>query len=327
LLARNRSLSEGRWPGVLVFAVLAFGGLVAVVPGSRAGDDSPPKEAELRIAFVAEAFPRAKREDVVAAVPVYIAELNREVTTVHPSAVVVHDPDDLTRGLQAGQFDMICVTSIDYVRHKAAWNVDVFMCSVEQGFACQSYLVLARDPDLKTLSDLNGKQLLIPERDELAAIYLESEVRKVSGKTAASFFGSLTQTDRAVNGLMKVMLGKADACLVKEGAFETMREINPQVGRQLHVLARSAEYPNTAMACRVEYPGELKARVQDYVVNRLHLSPRGRQILMLFRIDAIASIDDGAYDQIRELLREHDEMAAGRTAAQMPAAGTESEGK
>jgi phosphonate transport system substrate-binding protein len=79
--------------------------------------------------------------------------------------------------------------------------------------------------------------------------------------------------------------------------------MNPQVGAKLRVLSASPPLAEGLLCiCRkqIEFREQLLKDLRD-----LHLDPQGRQILMVFRFDRLAPVDNLELEQVRELWRKH----------------------
>ena len=292
-----------------VVAVTAILCLCAAFEPVRA--DEPDGDLyPVRLAFLSNAFQGTTKTDVAAALPVYIDEMAREVPGVVASAVVIDTLEEATKGIAEKKIDIVICRSIDYVRNKETWNATSEYTSVRSGYSSQALLLLTRNKDVSDVRGLRGMSLALPEKNELADIYLNSLIRAAGGESVESFFGTTNREEKPANGLLKVMMGKWDVCLVEEGTFRIAAEMNQQVKKRLRVVAQSANFPVSAGAYRDKFPKDVMKEIQGFLTDRMPKTQRGKQILTLFRSDGMATIDDAAYDSIRKLLRETGEAVA-----------------
>ena len=115
---------------------------------------------------------------------------------------------------------------------------------------------------------------------------------------AASFFASIKVTDKAQACTLPLFFGSVDACVVDEINLNLAKEMNPQLG-QLKVVARSRPLIETIIALPA-VPIPYQQDLLDAMLS-LHESPRGRQLLMVFKTERLLRIDTGDLDVAREL--------------------------
>ena len=110
--------------------------------------------------------------------------------------------------------------------------------------------------------------------------------------------------------VLPVFFGKIDACLVTQKGFKTMGELNPQVNRQLRVLASSPEFVPTGFFFRMGYP---QAQQADCLAEftRVHTSTDGQQILTVFQTDRLQEYPGSVLDSAFALVESHRRLLAG----------------
>ena len=84
-----------------------------------------------------------------------------------------------------------------------------------------------------------------------------------------------------------------------------MFELNPQIGRRIKVLAASPPVVPVLFCFRADYMSPVRHQIMNEL-SHWHLSPAGRQILMLFQIDSLAEQPIGCLDSALELLAEQE---------------------
>ena len=99
-----------------------------------------------------------------------------------------------------------------------------------------------------------------------------------------SFFCIITEAPKTANAVLPVFFGQADACLVLERLFDTIAELNPQLRNELVTLANS---PPLLMSLTCFTPACSPRMKQRTLVfgERMHHTPKGKQILTLFGLD------------------------------------------
>jgi hypothetical protein len=87
--------------------------------------------------------------------------------------------------------------------------------------------------------------------------------------------------------------------------------MNPQLARDLKAIEFSAELVDSLTIFRKSLDEAIKQKALEASRN-LKTNTRGRQLLMLFKIDEILPLKETDLSSIRDLLSEHDRLKAGR---------------
>ena len=87
--------------------------------------------------------------------------------------------------------------------------------------------------------------------------------------------------------------------------------MNPQLGKDLKVLASSSELLEVIGLFRKGMDENIKQITLEMSKN-LKTHARGKQILMLFKIDALLPLKETDFVGIRELVNDYDRLKGGR---------------
>jgi phosphonate transport system substrate-binding protein len=180
----------------------------------------------------------------------------------------------------------------------------------------EQYLVLVHlDAKLDRLADLRGRNLTVHQNSRvcLAQPWLDTLLVKEGAKPAAEWLGKLTQCPKLSKVVLPVFFHQSDACVVTRTGFETMCELNPQIGKQLKVIARSPEVVPAVFCFRANYAPSFKedlfAGVRD-----LHQTMAGQQVLTVFQSEKIEDQPASCLDSALEMLATHDRLCGGTNA-------------
>jgi phosphonate transport system substrate-binding protein len=113
--------------------------------------------------------------------------------------------------------------------------------------------------------------------------------------------------------VLPVFFGQVDACVVTKRGFDTMVELNPQVGEKLRVLAISPPLIPSVAFFHPDYDPEMRRKIEEEI-QVLDLSPAGRQVMNHFQCDAIRVEPASCLDGTRELLERRAKSMAGTPA-------------
>lgn len=149
------------------------------------------------------------------------------------------------------------------------------------------YLLVTRRGAAASLAALKGRTLHVVDgvTDDMSRAWLEHELAAASLPPIALHFGAVVHLPKAARAVLPVYFGQADACLVTKAAFETLVELNPQVGRTLSALATSPPLVSGVVLVDRRYTETRPALLEALL--GLGASPRGQQVLSLFGVDAM----------------------------------------
>jgi phosphonate transport system substrate-binding protein len=180
-------------------------------------------------------------------------------------------------------------------------------------------VLVRRDSQLNQLADLRGRSLAFHQnmRACLAQPWLDTLLLKETGKLTAECVGKLTQSPKLSQAVLPVFFHQLDACVVSRTEFETMCELNPQIGQQLKIIASSPEVVTSVLCFRADYAPSFKEQLFT-ALRDLHKTPAGLQVLTIFQSDKIEDQPASCLDSGLELLVEHDQICGGTKVVAVP---------
>jgi len=171
-------------------------------------------------------------------------------------------------------------------------------------------LLSAKDTPSSNLDDLAGKRIVMIEGDTISEVYLESICLRHYRRDCAHVFSGIQRVPNNNQAVMRLFFGKADLALVNRYGYELATEMNPQLGSKIgHVLA---EFPIASLYYAffsVNVDQALRSHALD-AIPRMHLHPRGRQILDIFKIDHLVLADPLELKPLIKLDHDYRELRA-----------------
>ena len=224
-----------------------------------------------------------------------------------PDPLITTTTEQTADAVRTGLIDAISLTMEEYRVLRTQVAFDRFLLSVFAGDPTETYLLLVhKQGPLQTLADLKGRKLLVLSgaRMSLALPWLDVELLKNSLPASSDLAGVLAEAAKAPRAILPVFFRQADACLVARRAYNTVIELNPQIGRDLRVLASSPPYIPGMFAFRASCSSKLKEK-SIRVFTQLHQTLYGQQSLLIFQSSQVQEFPASAFANALSLLDEY----------------------
>lgn len=302
--ARSRSLIRGGW--ILLFAALAW---IGPLPTLSSAADGGLKEEALTVAFTETAFLGVNRNDVEAGYKVLARTLGeRRGYRILSNVKAFNGAEDLDQLLLDETVRMLVVNAWVFLEMDTSQLTPCFLGSAQGSVGRQYLLVTRRDSGLNSLADLRGKDVLVFQlaNATLGRYWLETLIRESRFGDPNRFLARAEYVVKPSAAVLPVFFGKKSACVVDRAGFELMQELNPQVGKELKVLAESDILVDSVICIRNDRwpPGSFR---EDLIqtLGEFHLEPAGAQILTMFKADRLAPYSEEHIAASRRLHAAH----------------------
>jgi phosphonate transport system substrate-binding protein len=265
-------------------------------------------DGKMGIAFTLSMFAGLNQNDARASIRMFADTIARERNIpANPDPLLLSGCDEIEQVVNSGRANAISMTMAELwnLREKALF--DSYLATSLEGNLGENYLLLVRtDSPYRTLGDLKGVQLMLLSnwRHSLARIWLDVILAKQGLAQPDGFFGQIVKTIKPAKAVLPVFFKKRDACVISERVFKTMVELNPQIGKQLRVIARSPAYVPALFAFSTSYPPQWKERVMKEF-SGLADTLTGRQVLMIFQAGQVVPLSQEPIDEAFALLDDH----------------------
>ena len=297
-------------------ACWATGALLLAALGHRAMGAGEHAPTPLRIGYAVEALPEVDPQDARLALEVWAKQLSLTTQIANPTRAVdlSQHPGPAAR-LRRGEVDIASVSSVLYLRNRGSIGYDPALVAESGGTALEEFVLLVRrSSGIRTLAGLKGKRLSLQRgntRTSLPRMWLEVRLAREKLPPPAGLFAQTREVARVSQVVLPVFFGQMDACLVSRRAFNTMAELNPQLGKELVEVARSPGLLLFVVLTRRGMDRTTRERFANAAPS-LDKTPAGRQILTLFQVEHMAPFQESHLASTAEVLRAYDELAAGR---------------
>ena len=259
----------------------------------RTINDTNRNDSVFRIGFSSSMFTDVNENDAKAAVKVWAQTIARERgIETDPDPSILTGLDELASALRNKQVDMISLLAEEY----CVLNADIplaplFVAYVNGKVEEEVVLLVRSDSGTERVEDLKGRHLITHSnpRASLAIPWLNSILLEKGLRPTAEFMGRVSQNTKLSSVVLPVFFRQSDACLVTRTGFDTMSELNPQIGKALKVLATSPKVVPILLCFRADYAPAFNDKILAGLRD-LHLSPAGQQILTIFQSEKLEEI-------------------------------------
>lgn len=266
-----RMLRTPAWAGLLFLA--AWFGLAA-----------EPVTNVFRIGVSYASFGTVSRNDASAALKAWAATVARERRlSVKVDVQLFEEEKDLRAALARQQVDAASMTAEEFI--DSGEELDDILVTARANTFTEQYVILTRlDKGPGDLSALKGRTLVRHDSPKTRSAKPWLEVL-LAGRLLGSspgFFSEISAMENPSKAILRVFFRQSDACLVTTNAFELACEMNPQLSKELRVLAVSPPLVPSLLFFRKNYLVPMRADMESAILD-LHTTAAGLQVLTVFQ--------------------------------------------
>jgi len=246
------------------------------------------------------------RADVVVSFSLWVQEQAESVGVKAADVMLFDSIEEMSEAFDSGIINIISAPPLSIALHFSRENLADGFYGIRAPGKLNSVLLLARtDKNINSIEDLRGKRLIIPEHHELAEMFLDTLILKTYHVPYKKLFSSIDLLKKDKRIVLDLFFDKADVALVNEGAFELMKELNPQLNEKIKIIASYPTKSKSYAYVNKNYPFRQKI-IDNYL--SMAMSVRGRQFLSLYQQDLLESCSVKELDAYDELAKEHQQL-------------------
>ncbi|MFH0725136.1 MAG: PhnD/SsuA/transferrin family substrate-binding protein [Pseudomonadota bacterium] len=306
MIALTIKAGNTRWCRVLAL------GLLLVVSCWSMGGAVDLEPTHIHFGFSASAFSGVNRNDAEAAFKAFLISVGRRRGyDLQVSTQIFDDPTDFETAINQGKVQLAIINTWSFIGMEIREVAEPLFSTIEDGITGYRYLLLtAREGREMMLGDLRGKEipLMNAGRCALMGVWLDTLLMGNGVKKQSGFFSRMEGVDKPSAAVLPVFFGKKTACVVDEGGFRIMKELNPQIGEKLQVAATSEPLLAHVLCLARSWPQQGTLR-QDSIqaLRELDREPAGKQVMTLFKISGLAPFQETHLDTVRRLRTAHNQ--------------------
>lgn len=199
--------------------------------------------------------------------------------------------------------DAAFVCGLPYVLDHDKFGLELLASGVINGKPkYQSYLIVHRDSQIRSLLDLKGKVFAFSDplsnSGYLVPLYHLSLVKE----TPDTFFKKYFFTYSHANSIEAVAMRLADGANVDSYVWDLTVKRDPKLAAETRIIHKSGYMPFTPMVARPDL-GEAEKTKLRLALLSMHESPEGKEILSLLSMDRFEMVSDSDYNSIRTMYK------------------------
>lgn len=268
--------------------------------------DSSPKT--LRLGYSKNVFSRVDINDAKVAIDMFVKYLREKMNAkIHAETIILDDVDDMVSALKDKRIDGITLNTLDYLKIKNRVSLEPFSLSIVGESIGDEYIVLVhKNQGISRPEQLRDKTLIVEvaRNGDIALVWFTTLLMKKGLPESDRFLKNIKKVEKISKAVLPVFFQQIDACLVTQRGFETMIELNPQIGQNLRVLTKSPPFLGNFFCFRKNFDKAMRNMLSDVVID-LHLNEKGKQIMMLFHNDRIIPFKPEYIESVEILMKEY----------------------
>jgi ABC-type phosphate/phosphonate transport system substrate-binding protein len=270
---------------------------------------SPAEETPIRVGVSMDTLAGANINDARAAYRVWGDQISQTLALRHARMLeqVFFPTDQMTQLIRTGQIDCFALTALEYARALEFIDQDVMMVEDYSLNGIENILLVHRDSPYGKLADLKGLKLpTLHHRDTaLFQAWLDVELARAGLPPADKFFETIAPHDKASEVLLPLFFRREQVAGISRRAFDLACELNPQLGRDLRVLATSPRIIPVGFWFRKGGNADDKRAFQQ-AMQRLSTVTAGRQVLALYQSTGFAAKPCSIMAPTLDLIRQYE---------------------
>jgi len=252
----------------------------------------------------------SNEKETVLAIELWIKELmlSQEITV----NLRIYDAIDVMIDdfLKDDKLQMMGFDSITYLKNKK-----VLMGEYQKLWTLRAskeeyiqYYLIRTTQDKEENFELKDKNIAIKKGDLSAKMWLDTLSIKNFKKPYKKLVKSEVLVDQQSSAMLRVYFQNVDCAVVTKSTFEVMKELNPSVAKKIRIVKKSPKI-------FVSYVGLFSKKLSKDVIsvfkksqNEINMTPKGRLILDLLKVNKVVSIKESFLNNLDEYYKNYQKL-------------------
>jgi ABC-type phosphate/phosphonate transport system substrate-binding protein len=289
----NPCLSKARLGGGISMFILLMGLMLWAAGSSHAGQSnlstsSPYLYPDVLCCGVLNALNGVNQRDAQVAIEMNFDRLRvLKNPDFRVKLAFLPDAAMAAKSIEQRKLHLIAITGIEFIRLRSLVGVTpIAVSSKVSESPLEPYVLLSRKGiSFDDLMAMDQRRLIVESNkaNHLGRVWLETALHEKGLPRSTAFFTSFEVAAKPTRMVLPVFFGQAEACLVPKSTFDTMVELNPQVGQKLQTLIQSPGFIQN-LVCIADYLApQLVTEIKKTMLT-MSKTESGRQLMVIFQI-------------------------------------------
>jgi len=199
------------------------------------------------------------------------------------------------------QLDAAFVCGGPYVDGHDAFGMELLVAPQAYGKTVYySYIIVAKDSPLKSFAELRGKTFAFADPLSNSGKLVPEYMLAKMNETPDTFFKKYIYTYAHDKSIKAVAQGVVDGAAVDSLIWDYLDRVDPKFTAKTKIIKKSPPYGIPPVVVRKGLGPALKEELRAVFLNA-HRDEEGKKLLAKMKIDKFVTVDDGAYNTIREM--------------------------
>ncbi len=218
---------------------------------------------------------------------------------------------EIDSALASGEINCIGLSAIEYLSLKQKNQVMPVLSYFKNNSPYETYMLMVhRDSPCRNIRDLKGKNIVVEEgRKGIGPLFwLSTLLLEAKLPPHHNFFGFVKKEENASKSAVPLYFKQIDACIITRSSYKVLSEMNPQCSKSLRVLKESSPLVQNMVCISKTFPEKGK---EDFISVGVTMASdiEGKQILMLFQLDALILFKEEHLRGAEDLKNLHDSLS------------------
>lgn len=298
-------------PGINYFFLSA--GILLIISSSTAGQNKLPEELNLRLGTMAYINSEMSRADVDATLKIYIEEfrkrfLQRGIKKITFDFRTYENTAELEQDIIKNEINVFTISSPDFYKFKNRELYKPILTAATSHLSKFDNYILLTGSSAGNLSQIGTDEIHISTTTPNQARIMWTELILAEKNKSKKIHFIETHLTEA-NLILSVFFRKAKYAVVSKAVFELVSELNPQIKKELKILAESQELINTFLGYKTGEDVDIAMiDILISVAKDLKEDPVGKQVLNLFKIDRMEPLSPEEMKSTENLIYQHNSL-------------------
>jgi ABC-type phosphate/phosphonate transport system substrate-binding protein len=224
-----------------------------------------------------------------------------------PAPHLYRDLAHLEDAVTNGKDNFYYITIEEYFHLLSYFDTQKCIVPVKAESPYEQYiLVVHKKSGISSLQGLAHSSIVILDNSRMIVgpVWLDNRLHEENLGSIEKHFQSIEIVSKVNKAILPVFFQKKKACFVTKDAFSIMAELNPQLSKQLVILAESPAYIPSGLFFRKGFDSSFKQRLYNEITEWTNIASY-RQLSIIFQLDGLRPAESTILDDTVRLLQKH----------------------